>query len=362
MLQLRLTHLILAGSEYITSHGIASLLPLAATLATLDLTDCYRIDDAALGHAVQLTSLEHLSIAGCRNVTDVGAIAISMLPSLRFIDVSRCRRLTDKVPTALSEVTQLITLRMAHLSQITDASLRRLRSLSALSTLCLSGCTLITREGLACLPPNLGTLLLRGCPKIDDPCVSSKTIASAGKLITLELSGCPITDAGLHDISINFRKLSVLRLISCSSVTDTGLSSLRELPSILTEVNLAYCTAITDAGLLAVTEANAPRLERLSIRGCLRLSDSAMGIVGKHATRLTYLDISCTEVTDSGLRHLELLRRLLHLGVQYCAGVSDGAVQRLLLALPQLQSLEPDRLCDNNLRKANGGRPQRRLP
>lgn len=360
--RLPLTELNLAGSECLTAHGLSALLPLERSLTSLDVTDCHRVDDGALGALLQLSALRSLSIAGCRNVTDDGVSRLSALSSLRALDASRCRKLTDATPAALSGLTRLAALRLAYVSRVSDAGLWHLRALSSLRELSLSGCTSISRDGLACLPASLETLLLRGCPKVDDCCLSNPTvIAAAGRITALELSGDPVTAAGLHALSQRFTRLTDLALMQCASVSDSGLRSLQLLPSKLTALSIAYCSCVTAEGLASVLDAHGPELLRLSIRGCAQLGDAAMGVVCAHATRLTELDISSlSDVSDRGAAQLANLRQLRKLSMQYCQGVGDDAVKGLLAVLPDLEWLNADRLCDNNLRKATGDRPQLR--
>eukprot|EP00873_Tetraselmis_striata_P044085 jgi/Tetstr1/464349/TSEL_009144.t2 len=359
---LRLTFLNLQGSDFLTAHGLRALLPLSTSLASLDLTDCHRVDDTALGVLAQLAALQSLGLAGCRNITDTGVAVLAALPALTALDASRCRRLTDATPAALSCCTLLTSLRLERVPQLTDAGLWHMRGLTALHTLSLSSCPSVTHEGLAYLPPSLRALLLRGCVKLDDTCLEGTTvIAGAGNLTALEISGCPITDAGAYALPRRFPRLADLQLMQCASITDAGLHHLQHLPGPLTALNIGYCAGITAEGLEAVLLTHGAQLMSLSVRGCEQLGDAAMAVIGAHAIRLTALDCSSlSNMTDAGAASLTALLHLRSLGMQYCPGVGDIAVKRLLAALPELRQLSADRICDNNLRKATGDRPQLR--
>lgn len=94
------------------------------------------------------------------------------------------------------------------------------------------------------------------------------------KIFSIDLSGCPITDAGLELLASSHLPIQQLKLRGCRSITNKGLKHLTTLP--LTEIDLWGCLQIKDAGIKHLA--------------AIRM--------------LTRLDLTVTDVTDKGLGYL----------------------------------------------------------
>ncbi len=115
-------------------------------IASLSLSQCRDITDAALSHLAALPELDSLDLSRTQ-ITDEGLQAISNL-KLRMLDLSYCENITDK---------GLQTVKQGKLSQY-------------LKQLKLSNCKKVGDEGVRALRycPNLTLLDLSGLPKLTD--------------------------------------------------------------------------------------------------------------------------------------------------------------------------------------------------
>lgn len=127
-------------------------------LKDLDLTDCGRLDDSALGKISELKKLERLILANTQ-VGSKGLQELSTLPSLRALDVSFCERIDD---TAIDQVVKLASLEELSLvgcSQVTDDAVRKLVKLDNLRRLDLSWCAQLSESAVL--------EIVQGLPKLE---------------------------------------------------------------------------------------------------------------------------------------------------------------------------------------------------
>ncbi len=127
-------------------------------------------------------------------------------------------------------------------------------------------------------------------------------LASLGRLQSLDLSGCDVSDRGAECLE-SLGELTTLDL-SGTQISDAGLEHIRGL-SDLHDLAVGW-TRVTDVGL--------------------------RHLAGLHA--LEHLDLEKTHVTDAGLERLTGLSNLKFLEVQGTAVTSEGA-KRFQLALPK---------------------------
>ena len=167
------------------------------------------------------------------------------------------------------------------------------------------------REGdIARLPHALAHSLL-------DECVASRrltreTLASFLKqcaVYDVSLALLPVTDEWLDSLVLQERSLQRLSLCGCVRVSDTSLRPVGAC-TLLRSLSLAGCSRLTDDGLASLT--SLLLLTELSLQGCTRLTGSALPHIGR-LTKLVSLDMStCRGVaTLAPLRALAQLERLL---------------------------------------------------
>ncbi len=213
----KLKTLILTENETIYDTGFKFLNDLT-NLEELNLSYSY-IKNAGLTYLKDLKKLEKLNLSSCGNLTGDALKYLKDLKSLNVLDVSYDRGISGD---GLKYLNGLSKLRELYLQEtgITDSELEKLNDLPELETLALGG-TGTTGIGL-----NLE---------------KSKTIKD------LTLGSCHITYAGLEQIS-RLTSLKKLDLSDNSQITDAGLKFLCNLTS-LEELNLSNNSQITNAGI-----------------------------------------------------------------------------------------------------------------
>jgi uncharacterized protein (TIGR02996 family) len=264
-----------------------------------------KLDDRALANLRTCTRLEHLHLFSCESITSRGLVALRELKALESIDL-RNHPLDDKGVDSL--------VGLPRLSRVFFNAVSR--------DLTHHGMT-----GLAFLP--LISLELDGDTLDDERIVP---LANHGSLANLEIGGAPITERGAAAIAT----LPLRRLyLPSSTIGDAGVALLGGLAKTLRSLHLGHSATVSD-------------------RAC-----EAIG----RLTRLAFLDLSSTQVTGAGLRHIAALRdlerldlaflkladrditallglsRLTELNLAY-SQVTDAAIDLLVDALPELERID----------------------
>jgi F-box/leucine-rich repeat protein 7 len=279
----RLRSLSLQQCFHLTDSGFRSLLvdnvPLQSPLATptflqhfekLDLNSCWLLTD----HSLQLLGercphLTHLDLSNCRKITNDGMYRFLVAKhgssnGLAWLSVSYCKNLTDVT--------------MQHLADYCRHSLTYLN---------LQRCTKITDAGFmgwtATSFPRLRELLLVDCSFLTDRAIQSLTEAAPG----------------LERLSLSF----------CCSLSDSAMYHLGHLDH-LVHVDVSFCgAAVSDVSLPLL----GPRIKRLNIRGCVRVTGQGL-LRFLHACPLITLNISqCPSIPPHARQHILDLALVQHL-------------------------------------------------
>jgi Leucine-rich repeat (LRR) protein len=282
-----------------------------ASLRTLDLEET-PLTEAGLKEVAGLKNLQALNLAQTK-VTNDGLKALARCKRLQSLDLSR--------------------------TQVTGAGLKPLEKLKRLRTLSLSEIP-ITDEGLKVVSnlKNLQRLYLFSQMKYADPAlkrlarVTEKGLEELGrldKLVSLQLSGLPVTNEVLEELAEKLENLQELELAD-TEVTNKGLTALAKLGT-LQELNLAN-TQVTNKGLKAL--ARLTNLRWLSLANTQVTGDGLKALAP--FKKLRSLDLQETKVGDEGLRHLRELKNLTSLYL-WKTKVTDAGVRALKEELPGLQ-------------------------
>ncbi|TMW60900.1 hypothetical protein Poli38472_000942 [Pythium oligandrum] len=358
-----------------------------------------------------LQHIKSVNLSRCHNLETLGSdrwLHVDELPSLSTASFQGCTNLHKSVPDALQGSTRLTSLDLSGCRNIDDRSLIALRRLFRLKELSLAGCIQITDEGLKCLTGlcKLEKLVLSRCPKLSDDAFDCVEVAFP-HLKQLDIAYCRVTDVAIAHIA-HLTSLTRLVVRGCRQVTDIGLERLSSLTK-LTYFDARHCDEVhsiraewTKMEILLLTrtafaEADAAVLKHmehmieLDVRSCrvlkrgfefvsllsklkrLSMAETALGDAGllkicKSVRGLVVLDISHTEITDSGTEGLCFLEDLevLHMdtnGITNRAIANVSTLKKLrrldlfgasitdngLLHLTAMRSLEELEICSGSI-------------
>ena len=255
------------------------------SLEVLHVRNCWKITNNGLKEiAAYCNNAATIDFCGCWEITDDGMTALSLkCTRIRSVDLSNCRKITDVGLHALiSNCTNLRDIIISYCKAVSDAFL----------SFVATGC------------PNVRRVNLQRCIGITDQGFSFLRQAARYKLQELILSDCSfLTDNAMADLSVACPNLRVLNLSFCCALTDLGLSHLTKNCSHIRVLDASFCgNAVSDESVkdMAVHWAF---LERLSIRGCVRVTDSGIEALVTHAQSMQMLNASnCKNITEAALK------------------------------------------------------------
>ena len=153
--------------------------------------------------------------------------------------------------------------------------------------------------------------------KLLDECVASRRVSR--DTLASFLKQCPVYDVSLAHLP---------------AVTDDWLDSLSLQARSLQRLSLCGCVRVSDHSLRSVGACTL--LRSLSLAGCSRLTDDGVASLAS-LSLLTELSLQgCTRLTGRALQHLERLTRLVSLDLSTCRGVASLTSLRTLAQLERL--------------------------
>ncbi len=156
----------------------------------------------------------------------------------------------------------------------------------------LSECTLLTDEGLKCIPLNIESLFLRGLPQLKGESLDY-LVSSCPSLQTLDLSQTEINFSHLPKLA-NLPHLKVLLLWQCRKLEDSHLEWLKGKK--FKHLDISYCTSLTDACTSALLGA-----KKIDLDGSNYLTDKGIKTLS-HSGRLKEISlIRCKLITSAGI-------------------------------------------------------------
>ena len=293
------------------AHGTVPLRK--ACLVALDVSKCLGLSADCVGSLARMTALTTLSLAGCSRITS---------PNSRHNLASLLRPQTSERTSQQASVWGAA--RQTLVAQAGSAGLAPLRALTALTELDLSDCGgvrdvawlaelrslrvanlngLEVLGGLAFLSPlhlarasMVGALQRTPRPSVVHGALQRPLLVPPmGALTDLSLHGCLLVgDDSLRQLRAVIAQLRRLCLHATGATTDAALSALFGRATALTDLD-ASKSGFGGQAAAALARA-APRLRRLRLRKCQRLTDEALrrlgATVGAHR-ELRVLDVSC---------------------------------------------------------------------
>ncbi|GAB4855612.1 hypothetical protein Ancab_024233 [Ancistrocladus abbreviatus] len=199
--------------------------------------------------------------------------------------------------------------------------------------------------------PFVDTLDLSVCPRVDDGMVAlmfsgGDTVMSwTARVKTLLLSRA----SGLRCFGLEMMvracgaKLETLDVSHCYGFGDREAQAL-SCATGLRDLRLDKCLNISDVGLAHIA-VGCGRLERLSLKWCLEITDLGIDLLTKKCLDLKFLDISYLEVTSESLHSIAYLKKLESLAMVGCSWVDDAGLRFLGNGCPLLKVIDVSR-CD----------------
>lgn len=245
-----------------------------AMLEVLILKGCWRITDRSCrAIAGECSTLMALDLGGCWEITEAGIIALSRgCTMIRAIDLSNCRKLNDAAMYALcTNCAHLTSIIISYCKMISNAFMGYLAtSCSQLRRLNLQRCTGVTDDGFTKFSQN-----------------------NHAKLQELILSDCSfLTNTTLRNLSVACKSLRVLNLSFCCSLTEESMLGMSMGFTQLQVLDASFCGNFVSDASLATLTANCLELTRLSIRGCVRVTDQGVLHLILSAKKLSALNLT----------------------------------------------------------------------
>lgn len=281
----------------------------------IDISNCYHVTDEGFSYMINEIGIsgqiKGIKIRGCWEVSAMAIMDIAV-PSignfLEEIDLTNCRKVRDDV------VQRLIGWDYAFqhhaLQQQRKHSKAKNGGVCALDEP-IPGMEMFDPElvskvsAIGCR--NLKKLVLRYCKGITDLTLYHLSLYANDKLSELDLTRCTgLTDNGFSYWGLQrFERLESLILSECIFLTDISIRSIANCASNLRILNLSFCCSLTDASIELLC-LGCPQLENLNLSFCGRaVGDVSLLGISMHLRKLQKISLKgCLRVTRSGVDSL----------------------------------------------------------
>ena len=259
--------------KLVTDDTILNLAALyGSNFVSLNLKGCWAVADKGLQAISQYApNIQVINLSGCWDITDAGLSAIATYcVNLRKIDLSNCRKISDlSVLTLLKHCRKLQDLSFSYCKNLTGGIFFDMELWTDVQRLNLQRCTGIFDEGF------------------------SKWAGHTLAMNELNLTDCSfLTDSTVESISESCRDLQTLCLSFCCALTEESILNLVSGCPKLSILDLSFCgTAVTDGAIHSLAD-GLPEITRLSLRGCVQISDTGALSLLTHAKNLAVINIT----------------------------------------------------------------------
>ncbi|KAG2278568.1 hypothetical protein Bca4012_041110 [Brassica carinata] len=190
--------------------------------------------------------------------------------------------------------------------------------------------------------PNLSSLDLSVCPKLDDDVVLRLASHGAVSIKSLNLSRATALRArGLETLARLCRGLERVDVSHCWGFGDREAAAL-SVAAGLREVRMDKCLSLSDVGLARIVLGGS-NLSKISLKWCMEISDLGIDLLCKKCKDLRSLDVSYLKITNDSIRSIALLPKLEVLDMVNCPLVDDDGLQYLENGCPSLQEIDVTR-------------------
>ncbi|KAL2819351.1 hypothetical protein BDW59DRAFT_121724 [Aspergillus cavernicola] len=204
--------------------------------------------------------------------------------------------------------------------------------------------------------PFIKDLNLRGCIQLRDKWLheSEKITDSCRNVVNFSLEGSRIDKTAIHCFLLRNQRLQYINVSGLHSVTNAAMKIIAKSCPRLQILNVSWCANVDTSGLKKVVKA-CPKLTDLLASEIHGFDDKGLLSELFKRNTLERLVISRTDITDDSLKvllhgvnpEMDLLenrpivppRRLKHLDLHQCSGLSDTGVGSLAHNVPLLEGL-----------------------
>ncbi|KAI8589578.1 hypothetical protein BDZ88DRAFT_417319 [Geranomyces variabilis] len=305
-------------------NPVNMLLFVGPTEERVTLFECSYLDDPTLTRVAELSpSVRYLQLGNCGRMREPTLKAIGDHCShLEALNLDGPFLPGDESFAAMFEAIgdKLLELTLRHAAKLSQAGI----------------------EALVRYCPNLTTLRLDHCFKLDDQCIRS--LATLRQLQTLELGFMNRTiaeDAILYLIESVGANVRSLTLDRHPNVTDRVLLQIATSCQHLTEISFVECESITSEGLLEFIRALQPtvNLNTVTLARIVHLNDDAIiALVNRFGRALMKLNLNgLDELSERSLRAIATgCPHVRDLDVSWIRNVDDFVLVELLANAPEL--------------------------
>ena len=205
--------------------------------------------------------------------------------------------------------------------------------------------------------PFIRNLNLRGCVQVEHYKRTEAIVKACKNLVNAKLEGCRnIQKTALTTLLSNNHSLVHLNMTGLSAVTSETLDTLAQFCPQLESLNISWCEKVRAEGIRSVVEC-CFRLRELragEVRGFENLALAESIFITNNLQRLVLS--GCVELTDEALQimmhgvepEIDILtgrpevppRKLRHLDLSGCAGLTNDGVQSIGYNTPELEGLQ----------------------
>ncbi|KAG2186580.1 hypothetical protein INT44_002804 [Umbelopsis vinacea] len=285
----RVREMNLSNCFHLTFRSFKTIANNNTKIARLDLHSCWELVDSSLallaGGCPYLTDID---LSNCRKITDRGIYALFSTPRQCYPDTADASPYmivdNQSIPSTPSTPSTPASGGISHISlsyckNLTDISMRHIAEFGAdtLAYINFQRCTSITDAGFEAWQPDsfkcLETVILNDCTFLTDRAIASLARAAPN----------------IRYISLSF----------CCSLTDNAIEMLARQLRYLEHLDASFCgSAVSDASVQALVQEGSPNLKEINVRGCVRVTDTAVYALLAIARQLHLLNISqCQSVT-----------------------------------------------------------------
>lgn len=268
----------------------------------IDISNCFHVTDEGFSYMVNEIGMSgKLKVLRMKSNWEISAMAIMDLtvPSvgryLEEIDLSNCRKVRDGVIERLigwsNQSPASEELRTLDDYAGDDIGCKNLKALN------IGYCKHVTDNVMYHIAENaaerIENLDLTRCTTITDKGFQSWTCKSFPNLKSLSLKDCTfLSDKSIIAIANSATNLEILNLGFCCALTDLAVEVLCLGCPKLIDLDMSFCgSAVSDSSLVGIS-LHLKNLQRLVLRGCVRVTRAGVDALLSGCSPLSHIDIT----------------------------------------------------------------------